>query len=144
MTNYVTDASIIIELLVGGEYTAQVKGWFESLTESDELFVPEFCLVECANVLWKRVRFHGMPLEQAERLEADLTGLPLEIVPAARLLRRAIQIGVAQNLAIYDSVYIALAEKLRYPLITVDRRQAEAATREGIELKSITDFSPLT
>jgi predicted nucleic acid-binding protein len=56
------------------------------------------------------------------------------------LLTRWLQIGLAHQLALYDSVYLALAEKLRYPLITVDERQAKAAAALGLILKSITDF----
>jgi predicted nucleic acid-binding protein len=56
------------------------------------------------------------------------------------LLTRGLQIGLAHQLALYDSVYLALAEKLRYPLITVDERQAKAAAALGLILKSITDF----
>lgn len=43
--------------------------------------------------------------------------------------------------AIYDSIYIALAEKLNYPLITVDQRQAKASQSEGVTLKDIADFT---
>jgi predicted nucleic acid-binding protein len=46
------------------------------------------------------------------------------------------------KLALYDSIYIALAEQLKYPLVTDDSKQAEAARAEGIILKLLTDFSP--
>jgi len=45
------------------------------------------------------------------------------------------------QLAIYDSIYIALAEKLNYPLITVDQKQAKASQAEGVTLKNIADFT---
>ena len=53
---------------------------------------------------------------------------------------RALEIGLKHELAVYDSVYIALAEQLGHPLITDDSRQATAASAEGITLKAITDF----
>jgi predicted nucleic acid-binding protein len=80
------------------------------LTEADRLYVPEFCLLECTNVLWKQVRFHKLPVSEAERLTTDLVGLPLTIVPVTGMLPRALEIGLAHQLAIYDSMYIALAE----------------------------------
>jgi predicted nucleic acid-binding protein len=40
-------------------------------------------------------------------------------------------------------VYIALALKLNYPLITVDERQERAAAAEGVTIKALTDFKPL-
>jgi len=54
---------------------------------------------------------------------------------------RALEIGLKHQLAIYDSIYIALAEKLNYPLITVDQKQAKASQAEGITLKNIADFT---
>ncbi len=56
------------------------------------------------------------------------------------LLVRALQIGLEHKLAIYDSVYIALAEKHNLPLITADARQAAAAQQVGVTLKPVTDF----
>lgn len=59
-----------------------------------------------------------------------------------KVLPRALEIGLKHQLAVYDSVYIALAEQLGYSLITDDGKQAAAATAEGITLKPITDFTP--
>jgi hypothetical protein len=53
---------------------------FSQLTEADNLIVPEFCLLECTNVLWKQVRFQGMAQSQAESLVSDLGALPLVIM----------------------------------------------------------------
>jgi predicted nucleic acid-binding protein len=60
------------------------------------------------------------------------------------LLPRALEIGLNNQLAVYDSVHIALAEKLGLPLITVDAKQATAATASGVVLKPITDFPEFT
>ena len=140
MTDYIVDASIVIQELIQDTYSVQARALFEGLTRADRLHVPEFCLLECTNVLWKQVRFHGMPQSEAERLSTDLVGLPLTIMPVTGMLTRGLQIGLTHQLALYDSVYIALAEKLHYPLITIDERQANAAASVGVILKSITDF----
>lgn len=85
-----------------------------------------------------------MPQSQAELLVADLIALPLTVIKGQDLLKRSLQIGLKHQLAIYDSVYIALAEQLSYPLITVDDRQERAARAEGVTVKAITDFTPLS
>ncbi|HEX9839781.1 MAG TPA: type II toxin-antitoxin system VapC family toxin [Anaerolineales bacterium] len=69
--------------------------------------------------------------------------LPLTVMLVRDLLPRGLQIGLTHQLALYDSVYIALAEKLNYPLITADERQERAASAEGITIKALTDFSPM-
>jgi len=105
--------------------------------------VPEFCLLECTNVLWKHVRFFGMPDTQAVQLIHDLWAVPLRRTVVRRLsLINAIQLGLKYQLAIYDSIYVALAKNFNVPLITGDQPQIRAAAAEGITLKPITDFIP--
>jgi len=48
---------------------------------------------------------------------------------------------LSHKLAIYDSIYIALSERLACQLVTVDQKQALVASSEGIMLKMITDFT---
>jgi predicted nucleic acid-binding protein len=122
-------------------FTENAKVLFKLLAQSDQLYTPEFCILECANVLWKQVRFHNMPQAAAESLLDDLIALPLIVLPAAGLLKRGLQIGLAHQLAVYDAVYIALAERLGYPLITTDARQSAAAQALGVTLKPVTDFT---
>ena len=143
MSNYVVDASVVVQFLVTEAYTDNARALFRGLIHDDRVVMPEFCLLECANVLWKRVRFHGMAPSTADLLVNDLINLPLTIYGAADFLKRSLELGLTHQLALYDSVYIALAEMLNYPLITVDERQAKAAQTEGIMLKPITDFAPL-
>ena len=72
----------------------------------------------------------------------ELLALSFQIMPTRQLLPCALQIGLSSQLALYDSLYIALALNLNCPLITVDDRQANGAIATGATLKSITDFSP--
>ena len=143
MSDYIVDASVVIQRLIRETHTEYVKVLFNQLTAADNLIVPEFCFLECTNVLWKQVRFQGIVQRQAESLVRDLIALPLTVMLVCDLLPRGLQIGLTHQLALYDSVYIALAEKLNYPLITADERQERAASAEGITIKALTDFSPM-
>ena len=140
MAEYVVDTSIIMQEFIQERYTEQVRRLFSGLVGEDQLYIPAFCLVECANVLWKHVRFDSMSQGEAETLIDDLLNLPFTVVSIEESLPRALQIGVAHKLAIYDSIYIALAEKYGYPLITADAGQETAAKTVGIIIKPITDF----
>lgn len=143
MTEYVVDASVVIQRLIRDTHTPQARVLFSGLEDSsDELHVPEFCLLECANVLWKEVRFRGLSPNQAASLVRDLVVLPLKVSPASDLLPRALTIGIDHELPLYDSVYIVLAERLACPLITVDARQEQVTASVGVMLKPIADFSP--
>jgi predicted nucleic acid-binding protein len=139
---YIVDASAVVEYLITGSYTANTRVLFSQVTPEDRLIVPEFCLLECTNVLWKHVRFQGMLESQAEKLLSHLRKLPLKRVPVKAVLASALDIGLAHQLAIYDSAYIALARRSNHPLITVDQAQQKASVSSGIALKPITDFAP--
>jgi predicted nucleic acid-binding protein len=144
MNSYVIDASIVIQRFIQDIHSNQVKILFNGLKQSDELVVPEFCLLECSNIFWKHARFNGMPLSIIEFNIDDLIQLPLTIYSVTDLLKHGVQIGLRHQLATYDSIYIALAKKLKYPLITDDNKQSIAALAEGVIVKPITDFGGIT
>jgi predicted nucleic acid-binding protein len=142
LVNYIVDTSIVIQHLITDTHSANADVLFDELGDTLMIHIPEFCLLECANVLWKRVRFHGMPSTIAEELIENLVALPLQIVPTGSLLKRGLQIGLKHQLAVYDSIYIAMAENLKFQLISDDVKQDKAAIAEGVTTKSITDFKP--
>jgi len=140
MADYIVDASVVIQRLVQQPFTLNTTAMFNQITANDRLIVPEFCLIECTNVIWKQVRFFGMQQPQAEQLVKDLRALPLKRAPVKKLLDNALKIGLKHQLAVYDSVYTALGLQLNFPLITADQPQERAAIAEKLALKSITDF----
>ncbi|WP_013323268.1 type II toxin-antitoxin system VapC family toxin [Gloeothece verrucosa] len=142
MPNYVVDTSIVIQRFIRETYTPNVRALLNRLLVGDQLYIPEFCLLECSNVFWKQVRFYGLSEEKANQFINELREISFQIVPVSYLLNSALKIGLTYQLAIYDSLYIALALRLDYPLITVDERQAQAAKDCGVTLIPITDFKP--
>jgi predicted nucleic acid-binding protein len=140
MAIYIVDASVVIEYLVTGAYTPNARALFSQATPNERFIVPEFCLLECTNVLWKQVRFNGMPVTQAEALLRHLKKLPLTRVPAKAALSNALTIGLTHQLAIYDSAYVALAKRSGYPFISIDQPQIRAATAESVTLIPVTNF----
>jgi len=140
MIHYVVDASVVIQHFIPDTYTTNADVLFDQLSKTLEIHVPEFCLLECTNVLWKQVRFNNLTLAEAKASIQDLQMLPIYVEPASLLLQRALEIGIQHQLAVYDSAYIALAERLGYPFVTVDSRQEQAARAVGLTLKPVTDF----
>jgi predicted nucleic acid-binding protein len=106
--------------------------------------VPEFCILECANILWKRVVFNNKPVAETYQALANLLAFPLAVHSSPELLSRALALGIDCQLAVYDSIYLALAERLACPLLTADERQAKAAESVGVALKPISDFAEFT
>lgn len=141
MARYIVDASVIIEYLITGAYTPYTTVMFAQSKLGDRFIIPEFCLLECTNVIWKQMRFQGMDPQRAVSTLKDLRKLPLRRTPMKALLERSLRIAARHQLAVYDSAYIALAKKLSLPLITLDQPQSRAATAEGVVLKRLTDFT---
>ncbi len=140
MTDYIVDASVVIEYLIAGPHTTPVQAFFNQLTAADRLTVPEFCLLECTNVIWKQVRFNNMLRDDAEQLLRLLRTLKLRRAPMKRLLDRALDIALDNTLAVYDSGYIALALHDGDPLISIDQPQIRAAIAEGAMQIPVTHF----
>lgn len=139
--HYIVDASVIVENLVVGQFTNNVRAFLRQQKYNDVLVAPEFCLLECTNVLWKRVRFSGMPYQNATNLLTVLRGMLVQYLAMDFFLPKTLEIAVKHNLAVYDSSYIALGLHLNYPLITIDEKQAKIAQAEGVTLIPITNFN---
>lgn len=142
MTKYVIDASVIIEYLLPGPYTQNAKAFFSQVVPSDTPNIPEFCLIECTNVLWKQVRFKNLTLVDAESLLSDLRNLRLRRAPIKHLLETSLHMALNNQLAVYDSGYISLAKHYACPLIIIDQPQLRAAEAEGVNVIPLTDFHP--
>jgi predicted nucleic acid-binding protein len=80
--------------------------------------------VEFAQVLRRLVREGTLAPKRAEEAIDDLAALRMVRYGPMLLLKRIWQLR--QNLSAYDASYVALAEELRAPLITRDRRLAAA------------------
>lgn len=123
----VVDASVGIKLLLPEEYSEDVQHLFEqSLVDQDaSLLVPDLFFIECANILWKKVRRCEYSQNTALESVADLKALELTAMPTVELMERALEIACSHGVTAYDACYVALAERHNIPLLTADNRLAE-------------------
>jgi predicted nucleic acid-binding protein len=61
MKEYILDTSVVVQELITDIQTLNVHALFQQADKDDVFYVPEFCLLECTNVLWKQVRFAALP-----------------------------------------------------------------------------------
>lgn len=116
----VLDASAVVELVLGSPRGATVRARVEHPDES--LHAPHLLDVEVASVL-RRYQLSGeLSAEDGREALADLAGLDIARYPHDLLLPRVWELRT--SVTAYDAVYLALAELLEAPLLTLDRRLA--------------------
>lgn len=140
--SYIIDASALIQAFIQDTDSAHAKVLLHRAINDPTLtlHVPEFCLLECTNILWKQMAFHGSPRTSVQALLSALLAAPLTVYQARNYLPRTLAIAMDYHLATYDSAYLALAEVVKFPLITADGRQGGIAGQLGIALKPLNDF----
>ena len=94
------------------------------------LSAPAHWLAEAALGLWAACRRGELTeLEACERV-AVLAAAPVATEPLEHLATAAMVLSLRLGLTIYDTLYLALAEREDTTLITADRRLFETARRD--------------
>ncbi len=127
----VADASTIVEVLFRSE--AGLLAERRLLRRGETIHAPALVDVEVAQVLRRYVLRGDLTPSWARTAIGLLGGFPMERYGHEPLLPRIWELR--DNLTAYDAAYVALAEGLRAPLVTCDKRLANATgIRTSIEL----------
>lgn len=118
----VVDASVFVAALVD---SGREGRWAESMLAEGSLAGPELVLVEASNVLRRLERAGQLSRLEAASAHKDLLRLDLELFPFAPFAVRVW--ALRETVTSYDAWYVALAETLRCPLVTLDRRLGRAS-----------------
>lgn len=118
----VLDASAVVEWLLGLPLAAAVGSRIADPEES--LHAPHLLSVEVAQVVRRYVARGEVTPDRGAEAIADLADLDVVHHPHEPLLPRMWQLR--SNLTVYDAAYVALAEVLDTPLITLDAGVAAA------------------
>jgi predicted nucleic acid-binding protein len=118
----VIDASAVVAALVDGGPDGR---WAESELVAESLAAPHLMPVEAANILRRAVLAGDLSADVATLAHDDLVQLRVELFPYEPHARRVWQLR--DNLTAYDAWYVALAEALDAPLVTLDERIARAS-----------------
>lgn len=127
----VLDASVLVEYLTDGEHgeasRRQIRakpGW---------LWAPHLVDAEVGHALRAEVRAGEISARKARQVLTDMMELRLQRVSHHLLADRAWELR--ENVSFYDGLYVALAEALEAPLLTLDSRLARApGVKAEIEL----------
>ena len=117
----VLDASVLIKWFINEADSPTALHLKEALLEDKiNIVIPDLALYEIVNVL----RFKaGVSEMAAKTILPAFFDLGIEIIaPSQQLLADALHLSFATDLAVYDCVYLALANELGAQLITADKR----------------------
>lgn len=117
----VVDSSAVVALLADAGTAGE---WAASILTGATLSAPELMPYEVSNVLRRRAMAGSLDDGEASLAHRDLVALATELYPYAAVANRAWQLR--HNLTCYDAAYVALAELLAVPLVTLDARIARA------------------
>ncbi len=114
----VVDTNVIAYLLLGTEpFVEEVKAFWAAVTSP---IAPASWEAEVANVLWMAARAGVVtPVEAVARLDSA-AALGIDSVPVRALWGGALMRSIRKTVAVYDSLFVELADRERLPLATFD------------------------
>jgi predicted nucleic acid-binding protein len=124
------DASVLVEFLAGGEHREAAE---EAIGRERWVWAPALVDAEVGSALRRQVRAKELAPRKAEEALDDLLEMRLQRIPHRHLVDRAWELR--DNVSFYDALYVAVAEVLETPLLTLDRKLARApGLRVEVEL----------
>ena len=123
MSVFVVDASVVVKWFVPEIHSDAAR---RLLALPHEYIAPDLLFAETANTIWKKIRRKELTAEEGKQLVADIGRIAVETVSCRALAEDAHVLANATGRTVYDSMYVALAEKRGS--ITADNR-LEAALR---------------
>jgi len=135
LSKYIVDANIYASIIVKDEFHRKAAEFLKN-HGPNELITVDLAILESLNTLWKHTqKYRRIPLEKY----IELAGLTIkiinnstsEIIPSTQLLDRAITLSKEYEITIYDSIYLAAAEKHRAKLTTLDKKLIKTLESKG-------------
>ncbi len=134
---YVIDASVVMKwYLTDEEHADKADSLLRSLHLGDmQLIGPSLLRHEIANGLLMAYRRKYLSWDEVRRGYHDFQELDItQRSDGEVLMTRALEFGRQMNIALYDALYLALADRLGYPLVTADAKflQRVSATPQNV------------
>jgi predicted nucleic acid-binding protein len=115
----VVDANVAIKWFVPEPLRPEAR---RLLGGAHLLTAPNFILIECGSIIWKKCRRGEMTRPEGDTALAALRSGLLDLTPTAPLVGRALAIAHEIGHPFYDCIYLAAVEAAGDSVVTADRR----------------------
>ncbi len=137
----IIDSSTLFSLFFPEEYSE----WSEkAIKEYDELHVPELVFLETSNAAWKRIIIFKQPISivlKNLRLLHKFVEDTCIIHRNIDYLQRTIELSIKLGTTIYDSLFLAIAEKYKAKVLTIDKKLVETLKRRKEEYRVVSPWN---
>ena len=122
----VFDASVVAKVLTD-EHLSDLAA--AVVAEEAERIAPDLLSLEIASALSKKVRCSGLPRGMADYALAALPALSIDRTASSDLVEAAMSLSAMLRHALYDCLYLALAEVRGCLLVTTDDKVADVVAK---------------
>jgi predicted nucleic acid-binding protein len=129
--NIVVDTSVIIAVLLN----EPIKGSLVEVTSEATLYAPASLHWEIGNALSAMFKQKRLSLDQAQKAVRMYKQIVLNLMEVD--LGKSIQVSSELAIYAYDAYFIACAQKLHSPLLSLDNGLNIAAEKAGIKLLGV-------
>ena len=121
-TDVVLDSTAIAAIFFRDTHSEQVEA---TLKRFERFHTLDLAFAEVGNVAWKRINFFKEDF--ATHLRALLAATDFirnvcNVIETREVLAQALEVGVKEGITIYDSLFVALAKRMKVKLLTTDEK----------------------
>jgi predicted nucleic acid-binding protein len=114
----VVDTNVIVYYLLGTEpFVEEVKAFWSAVTEP---MAPASWEAEVANVLWMSARANILNRAEALSKLDYAVALGIQSMPVTSLWKGALVRSIQETIALYDTLFVELADREGVPMATFD------------------------
>jgi len=142
MTSLIVDASVVAKRLVLEPDSDKAKVLFANWQRGAlEILAPSILPAEVANMLWKRVRRGLLSAASVESLFHEFIAFHVPLWPIEDLAEVALALALRNGHSAYDGLYLALAIKTGWDLVTADQRLYNMLSPSFRDIRLIRDYT---
>ena len=124
---FVLDANLVGDWFLPGQQNVATSAAFDAYRAATiEFLAPETLAVEFAHALGKQLRRSLLTRDEAHEIWSDFSALAIDLRPIGGLVDASFQLATVHHAAVYDALYVALAQAEGVAVLTSDVRMRNA------------------